>query len=145
MENVKEFLTLILATAGLYFWIVLYSWWKVWRGGVLTAGFVKYMRIAFFAYVVVLFLYFGVDYFIDSKPRAEQSIKSSVKKMSVVDKAMMQLDAGKTLSRRCLLEHSKEFCDAVNEEVRHCVNANVDSSMKYEDVIAECQSKSLPQ
>ena len=96
MKYVNGFLTLILASAGLYFWIVLYSWWRVWRGERLTENFVKYMRYAFFTYVVVLVMFGGLRYLEDVQPASETiSAKPKERKLSFVAKAVMTLKSEK--------------------------------------------------
>ena len=96
MKYVNGFLTLILARAGVYFWIVLYSWWRVWRGERLTENFVKYMRYAFFTYVVVLVMFGGLRYLEDVQPASETiSAKPKERKLSFVAKAVMTLKSEK--------------------------------------------------
>ena len=145
MKYVNGFLTLILASAGLYFWIVLHSWWRVWRGERLTENFVKYMRYAFFTYVVVLVMFGGLRYLEDVQPASETiSAKPKERKLSFVAKAVMTLKSEKAFLTECRLTNNKKFCDAINEQVSECIKTSDSKYVMYENVIADCQLKAIP-
>ena len=62
----------------------------------MTENFVKYMRYAFFTYVVVLVMFGGLRYLEDVQPASETiSAKPKERKLSFVAKAVMTLKSEK--------------------------------------------------
>jgi hypothetical protein len=146
MEYLKGLLTIILVSAGLYFWIVLYHHWRAWKGEPLTDNFIKYSRRAFFTYVVVLFMFIGVSYLAEPQPTTAQlSTKPTEKKLSAWEKAKVQLEAEKSFTAECRLKNNKKFCDVLNEKVSDCISTGGNKKAKYEELIAECQTKAMLQ
>ena len=146
MEYLKGLLTLILASAGLFFWLLMYWRWQAWKGEPQTQNSIKYTRIAFFTYVVVLLMFIGVSYLEEPNPTTVQlSTKPTEKNLSAWTKAKMQLAAEKSFFADCRLKNSKKNCDAINEQISECIQTNEKKKNRYEELIAECQSKSILQ
>ena len=146
MEYLKGLLTFILASSGLFFWLLLYWRLQAWKGEPQTQNSIKYTRIGFFTYVVVLLMFIGVSYLEDPKPTVAQiNTKPTEKKLSAWEKSKMQLDAEKSFSTECRLKNNKKFCDALNEKISDCLSTGSNKKAKYEELIAECQLKATLQ